>query len=503
MTVDRSASLVPGHVLAGYRIDGYAGRGGMGVVYRATQLALDRTVALKLVAPELAGDEGFRERFKRESRLAASIEHPNVIPIHEAGEADGQLFICMRFVEGTDLRELLALRGPLDPARAARIVSQVADALDAAHARGLVHRDVKPANVLIGDRGGVEHVYLTDFGLTKQTAGQSTLTQTGQWVGTLDYIAPEQIEGRAVDARTDVYALGCVLYQTLTGVVPFDRDSEVSKMWAHISEPPPRPSRRRPGIPQAFDAVVARAMAKDPGQRYGSAGELGRAARAAASGAAAPVSDASTDVGPPAPAQHPTYPPPSLRPPAPGAPAASPLPPPISPQPLAPPATAGPLAPAAAPAPPWLAPAEPRASYARRMLATLIDAFVVCLGATLIMLPFFAINEDLGVVVWLFLAPPLVALLCEVPFMARKGAHAGQSPGRQVLRLRVVTRDHGRASAGRCAVREALLKYFVFGGLSLLLLGLPLIANYLWPIWHGQGCALHDLAAKTRVVSAV
>jgi len=280
-------SLTPGQQLAGYRIDAVAGRGGMGVVYRATQLALDRTVALKLIAPDVAEDSGFRERFQRESRIAASIEHPNVIPVHEAGEADGLLFISMRYVDGTDLRELLARGGPLDPIRAAGIITQVANALDAAHARGLVHRDIKPANVLIASRGGVEHVYLTDFGLSKQSSSQSGLTKTGQWVGTLDYVSPEQIEGRQVDPRTDIYALGCVLFQTLTGAVPFERDSEVSKMWAHVSEPPPAPSQRRPGVPPALDPVVARAMAKDPEHRFVSAGELAGATRAAVTGARA------------------------------------------------------------------------------------------------------------------------------------------------------------------------------------------------------------------------
>src|SRR3954454_5039521 len=256
------SALSAGQEIGGYRIDDVAGRGGMGVVYKATQLALDRTVALKLIAPEVADDEDFRERFKRESRIAASIEHPNVIPVHEAGEVEGRLYIVMRYVDGTDLRELVAREGPLAPERAARIVAQVAEALDAAHARGLVHRDIKPANVLIARRGETDHVYLTDFGLTKHSSGESGLTKTGQWVGTLDYVAPEQIEGGAVDARTDVYALGAVLYQALTGRVPFERDTEVSKMWAHISDPPPSAVAKRPELPRALDAVIARAMAK-------------------------------------------------------------------------------------------------------------------------------------------------------------------------------------------------------------------------------------------------
>src|SRR3954453_14761251 len=219
-----------GSEFAGHRIDGIAGRGGMGVVYRATHLALNRPVALKLIAPELAEDEGFRTRFKQESMTAASIDHPNVIPIYHAGEEDGRLYITMRYVEGTDLRALITERGKVDPVYAAQIVSQVAAALDAAHARGLVHRDVKPANVLIAGGNGQPHAYLTDFGLTKQATSTGGLTKTGMVVGTLDYIAPEQVQGRSVDARADVYALGCVLYQALTGNVPFPRETEPAKM---------------------------------------------------------------------------------------------------------------------------------------------------------------------------------------------------------------------------------------------------------------------------------
>ena len=232
------ARLAPGTVFAGYRIEGIAGRGGMGVVYRATQLTLERRVALKLVTPELADDSEFRERFKRESRLAASIDHPNVITIHEAGEAEGQLYISMRYVEGTDLGALIARGGPLEPRRAAHVVSQVAAALDAAHARGLVHRDIKPANVLIERRDGEEHAYLTDFGLTKRSDARSELTRTGQWVGTLDYAAPEQVAGSSVDARADVYALGCLLYKALAGSAPFGGREDVAKLYAHVNEAP-------------------------------------------------------------------------------------------------------------------------------------------------------------------------------------------------------------------------------------------------------------------------
>jgi len=274
----------PGTVFAGCRIEAEAGRGGMGVVYCATHLALDRRVALKLLAPQLASDAGFRARFQQESRLAARIDHPNVVDIYEAGEEDGRLYIEMRWVEGSDLRKEIEDHGRLEPTRAAEIVGQVADALDAAHALGLVHRDVKPANILLGQRRGREHAYLTDFGLTKRVESAGGLTQTGQWVGTLDYIAPEQIRGENVDARTDVYALGGVLAHALTGHVPFERDSDVAKMWGHINDQPPAPSRVVPELPPELDAVVLRAMAKDPADRYQSAGDLGRAAFAAAQG---------------------------------------------------------------------------------------------------------------------------------------------------------------------------------------------------------------------------
>jgi serine/threonine-protein kinase len=270
-------TFAPGSTFSGYRIEAEAGRGGMGIVYRATQVALGRPVALKLIAANFAGDRSFRERFKREWETAASIDHPNVIPVYEAGEADEHLFIAMRYVEGLDLANLIARDPEFDPERAVRIVAQVASALDAAHARGLVHRDVKPANVLIGAE---EHVYLTDFGLTKH-ASQDALTKTGLFVGSVDYAAPEQIRGEAMDARTDVYSLGCVLYQTLTKRLPYDKPADVAKMYAHISEPPPVVTEARPDLPAALDAVVAKAMAKEPSDRYASAGELAAAANAA------------------------------------------------------------------------------------------------------------------------------------------------------------------------------------------------------------------------------
>ena len=294
------ADLVAGDLIGGYRVRGVAGKGGMGVVYRADDIALGRIVALKVIVPELAGDARFRERFARESRIAAGLEHPNVVPVYGAGEENGQLFIAMRFVEGTDLQALLR-GGPVAPDRAARIVAQVGEALDAAHARGLVHRDIKPANVLVAEVGGTEQAYLTDFGLTRDAAAGDGLTKTGQWVGTLAYVAPEQIRGEPVDARVDIYALGAVLYQCLTGRPPFSVESELEVLAAHLDEPPPRPSKD--GLPRAFDGVVERAMSKDPSRRFRSAGDLGRAAVAAVGGERGRLSERSVATGAAAPVE--------------------------------------------------------------------------------------------------------------------------------------------------------------------------------------------------------
>ena len=219
----------------------------------------------------------FRERFVRESRAAAAIDHPNVIPVYSAGEDDGRLYLAMRFVDGEDLRSLVQREGPLEPARAASIIAQIGSALDAAHARGLVHRDIKPANVLL-DR---DHAYLTDFGLTKRLTGETTMTGSGRWVGTLGYIAPEQIRGEGVDARADVYALGCLLFYVLTGVAPYRRDSDEATLYAHLNDAAPDARALAPEVPEALAGVVARALQKDPDDRYLSAGDLGRAALAA------------------------------------------------------------------------------------------------------------------------------------------------------------------------------------------------------------------------------
>jgi hypothetical protein len=273
-----------GSIVAGHRIDALVARGGMGVVYRVTHLSLGTERALKLIAPELAADEQFRARFRREWRTAASIDHPHAIPIHDAGEANGHLYIAMRYVHGTDLRQLIAERGALDVDLVVRVISQVTSALDAAHALGLVHRDIKPANILVEGVDDEPHAYLTDFGLSKHAGSTIQLTGTGHWLGTVDYVAPEQAQGQPVDARTDIYGLGCVLFQVLTGEVPYPRNNDVAKIFAHVNDPVPRPTTIAPRLPPALDEVVERAMAKDPDDRYPSAGDLGRATLAAAEG---------------------------------------------------------------------------------------------------------------------------------------------------------------------------------------------------------------------------
>ena len=273
---DEEAELAIGSTFAGHRIDAIAGRGGMGVVYRATDLTLDRPVALKLLVPSLARDPVFRARFERECRLAAALDHPHVVPIFHAGAERGALYLTMRYIEGTDLRSLLAEEQLLEPSRAVSIVAQVAAALTEAHRHGLVHRDVKPANVLIAVRDGSEYAYLTDFGISMDRVRTSDLTQTGFAVGTADYMSPEQAQGVDVDSRADIYALGCILYRALAGTVLYDKDSDVEKLWAHIHEPPPGLLGVRPELSPSLGDAVERALAKAPGDRQQTAGELAR-----------------------------------------------------------------------------------------------------------------------------------------------------------------------------------------------------------------------------------
>ena len=260
----------------------------MGVVHQATDEETGRQVAVKLILPDAAEDPIFRRRFEREARLSASVQHPNLLPVLASGEADGQLFLVTPVIDGVDLEAVLATRGSLNPVHAAAVAAQVGSALAAAAARGLVHRDVKPGNVLL-ERGSAVHAYLMDFGLTKQADSRSGLTGTGQWVGTLDYAAPEQFGGGAVGPQTDVYALGCLLYESLTGSIPFERDRDVAKMAAHLAEPAPRPSASAAGVPEALDRVVERAMAKAPEDRFPDGGELGAAALDAVRGMPSPA----------------------------------------------------------------------------------------------------------------------------------------------------------------------------------------------------------------------
>jgi YVTN family beta-propeller protein len=276
------AELRPGSLLAGYRLEAQVGAGGMAAVFRARDERLGRLAALKVLVPALTADEAFRRRFIAESRAAAAVDDPHIIPVYEAGEANGALFIAMRFVQGGDLRRVLGREGVLEAARAAALVSPVASALDAAHGAGLVHRDVKPANILVDTRPGrPEHVYLSDFGVSKGAVSSVSLTAAGQFLGTPDYSAPEQIQGLAVDGRADQYALACVAYQLLAGAVPFERDQGMAVLFAHLSAPPPSLAARRPDLPGAVDQVLARALAKAPEKRFESCRDFADALREA------------------------------------------------------------------------------------------------------------------------------------------------------------------------------------------------------------------------------
>jgi serine/threonine-protein kinase len=375
------AEPAAGSVVAGCRLEEEIGRGGMGVVYRATDESLQRTVALKLIAPELTTNQDFRERFKRESRLAASIEHPNVIPVYAAGESEDLLYLVMRYIRGTDLRALLQQEGALEPARATRVVAQVAAALGAAHRRGLIHRDVKPANVLIERQAENEHAYLTDFGIARDVGGATALTRTGMLVGTLDYIAPERLEDRPGDGRSDVYALGCVLFEALTGQVPYPRDSDVAKMYAHMNEPVPSVREFRPDVPDELARTATRAMAKTPEERFETAEDLAATLRA----------EVTTLSGPrPSPAPQPdqtelarteyaTPPTEAQLPPTQHQPASPPTPPP-APRPAA----AQPPAPPAPPRAPAPAPPPPGAPARRRRTLPLALAGLALLAAVVV-----------------------------------------------------------------------------------------------------------------------
>ncbi|HEX4818452.1 MAG TPA: protein kinase, partial [Nonomuraea sp.] len=282
-----------GQEVAGYYIEDIVGKGGMAVVYLALDPRLSRRVALKILNPVLSVDDRFRQRFILESRTVASIEHPNIIPIYEANaDADGVLYIAMRYVDGLDLRRLIYDRGPLPLGQANQIFAQVAAALDAAHAHDLIHRDVKPANILLADN----HVYLTDFGITKHRSSISGLTQTDQFIGTPRYMSPEQINKEHIDGRCDQYALACVVYEALSGRLPFQRENDIALLWAHLAEQPVPLSQLRPELPPQVDAVMMRALAKSPDQRYATCAEFVTALRDAISGT--PDADAAAHLVP-------------------------------------------------------------------------------------------------------------------------------------------------------------------------------------------------------------
>jgi hypothetical protein len=349
-----------GAQIASYQLEEEIGRGGMAVVYRARDVRLGRWVALKVLAQDYAQDEAFRQRFIRESQTAASVDHPNIIPIFDAGEASGVLYIAMRYVAGQDVHSLLHSAGRLPVARALGIVGQVASALDAAHACGLVHRDVKPANMLLGgvaDTGRPDHVYLSDFGISKQLNATSSLTMTGQVLGTLNYLAPEQIEGRQVDGRADAYALACTAFELLAGSPPFRRDENMAVMWAQLNAPPPQVTSLRPDLPPAVDRVLIRGLAKSPAERFPSclafSAALQQACAPALDGTAGPVPGsappravrpAAPTAADPAPAPAPA---PATRP---GAPADQPARPATTPMPVRPDRGGRPPRPAGRPA---------------------------------------------------------------------------------------------------------------------------------------------------------
>jgi len=302
-----SSELAQGQLIADYRIESVAGTGGMGVVYKATQRSLDRTVALKVILDEIAEGADYRERFQREARLAASIDHPHVVSVYDVGEEENHLWLAMQWIDGRDLRDLIGTFGPRSPDRAVAITNQVASALDAVHAAGLVHRDVKPANVLVRDVDGEDHAYLTDFGVAKPPDhGADQLTRTGSVVGTTGYLSPEQIRGGEPGPRSDLYALGCVFFETLTGQLPFSGDNELAVRWAHANDPRPRVSDVRPDLGPRYDEFIARALAVDPQSRFKSGREFAEALLAAHAGQTTgvfttPAQHAATAVGPPTP----------------------------------------------------------------------------------------------------------------------------------------------------------------------------------------------------------
>jgi len=278
------STVTQGTLIGGFRVREPLGAGAMGEVYLAEVVGSGDYVALKIIAPGPSHDARFRERFERECELAASLQHPNVVTTIASGEAGGRLYLAMEYVEGADLREILRREAPLEQDRTLRLIAQVADALDASHELGLVHRDVKPGNILVAERDGEERALVCDFGLARHVSSVSSLTGDRGFVGTIDYVPPEQVQGNQVDRRSDMYSLGCVLFECLVGAKPFERESELAVVFAHLNDPPPRPTEFRPDLPAAWDEFFATALAKEPSERFGSGRELVEAATAAVAG---------------------------------------------------------------------------------------------------------------------------------------------------------------------------------------------------------------------------
>jgi serine/threonine protein kinase len=392
-----------GTEFAGYRLNAVISRTNMSVVYTAEHPRLGHAIALKVLAPDLATNDRFRERFVSESRMAAGIRHPNVIPIYDAGPSDGLLYIAMLYVAGADLRAILKERGRLSPDQAVLLLGQAGRGLDAAHRQNLVHRDVKPGNILVerGEDQDPDHVYLSDFGITKRALTHTGLTSTGQFVGTVDYVAPEQIAGGNVDARADIYSLGCVLYECLVGSVPFVKEYEQAIVYSHQHDATPRPSALRPDLPEAIDHVIARATAKNPDDRYPSCRAMMDAAAEAfglADSRPIRVATVISDLSPqPTPAPYPSTPPPSTPPPSTPPPAATP--PPSYPAWQTPPgSTVAPAASASSPPPPsqpgW-GQERPWPQQQRSWLTSvLVAAIALLLGAALATVAFLATRDN-------------------------------------------------------------------------------------------------------------
>jgi serine/threonine protein kinase len=442
-----------GTEFAGYRLNAVISRTNMSVVYTAEHPRLGHAVALKVLAPDLATNDRFRERFVSESRMAAGIRHPNVIPIYDAGPCDGLLYIAMLYVAGADLRAILRERGRLSPDQAVLLLGQAGRGLDAAHRQNLVHRDVKPGNILVerGEDQDPDHVYLSDFGITKRALTHTGLTSTGQFVGTVDYVAPEQIAGAHVDGRADIYSMGCVLYECLVGSVPFVKEYEQAIVYSHQHDATPRPSALRPDLPEAIDDVIARATAKNPGDRYPTCRAMMDAAAAAfglADSRPIRVATVISDHSPQAPAPlHPSTPPPSTPPPSTPPPS---TPPPSYPAWQAPPGSTAAPAASAPPAQPAWTGERPWPQQQRTWLTSvLVAAIALALGAALATVAFLA-TRDNGTVTTVVSTPGQGATGTTGATAAAAGFPAGTQSLQLVMDPRLL--GHGQCQDSRSAL---------------------------------------------------